>query len=79
MAADKFNVPGTRQEAASFLRVPRVTAAQGVGGRGESERDLESTMVVSQSEGNGNRGVQLLATPWTIQPMEFSKLEHWSG
>ena len=57
MAADKFNVAGTRQEAASFLRVPRVTDAQGVGGWGESERDLESTMVVSQSEGNGNRGV----------------------
>lgn len=39
LAADKFNVPDTRQEAASFMRVSRVTAAQRV--EGEPERDLE--------------------------------------
>ena len=37
-----------------------------------SEAPVDSENEVVQS-------CRLLATPWTIQPMEFSRLEYWSG
>ena len=40
---------------------------------------LEPNMQWSDVKWKSLSHVQLFATPWTIQSMEFSRPEHWSG
>ena len=72
-AADKFNVAGTQQEAASFMKVPKVTAATGGQEWGVRERP------------GINDGGLPVRRKWEqrclapCDPMGFSRPEHWSG
>ena len=42
---------------------------------------IETTLYVVESDWKwkSNCHVQLFVTPWTLQSMEFSRPEHWSG
>ena len=74
-------VPKLRAEADGFLRAedPVIHSNRTPRPRCQEEKLLNMTLKEGVSESESHSVVSDSATPWTIQSMEFSRPEYWSG